>query len=84
VLLPPAPGEASAILALLRGGEAWSTSALATAIGSAQRTVQRALVALRDDGRVTCVGRGRAQRWIARPPEGFATNLLLAARPPSA
>jgi len=84
VLLPPAPGEASAILALLRGGESWSTSALATAVGSAQRTVQRALVALRDEGRVVAVGRGRAQRWIARPAEGFATNLLLALRPPSA
>jgi hypothetical protein len=80
VLLPPAPGEASALLALLRGGESWSTSALATAIGSSQRTVQRALVALRDDGRVEALGRGRSQRWIARPPEGFATTLLLVTR----
>jgi DNA-binding transcriptional ArsR family regulator len=83
VLLPPAPGEASALLALLRGGESWSTSALATAMGSSQRTVQRALVALRDEGRVEVTGRGRSQRWVARPPEGFATTLLLVTRGPN-
>jgi hypothetical protein len=80
VLLPPAPGEASALLALLRGGESWSTSALATALATSQRTVQRALTALRDEGRVEGIGRGRAQRWVARPPEGFATTLLLVVR----
>ena len=79
-LLPPAPGEASALLALLRAGEAWSTSALATALGKSRRTVQRALVTLRDEGRVELTGRGSAQRWIARPPEGFATSLLLVVR----
>jgi len=77
VLLPPEPGEASAVLALLRAGESWSTSALAAAVGTSQRTVQRALLALRDNGRVEATGRGRAQRWVARPPEGFATALLL-------
>jgi hypothetical protein len=80
VLLPPAPGEASALLALLRGGESWSTSALARALGTSQRSVQRALLALRDAGRVEAVGRARAQRWVARPPEGFATTLLLVVR----
>jgi DNA-binding transcriptional ArsR family regulator len=83
VLLPPAPGEASALLALLRGGESWSTSALAAAMGTSQRTVQRALLALRDAGRVEGLGGGRAQRWVARPPEGFATTLLLVVRGPS-
>jgi hypothetical protein len=76
-LLPPAIGEASALLALLRGGESWSTSALAGAIGSSQRTVQRALSALHEEGRVEVSGRGRSQRWVARPPQGFATALLL-------
>ena len=33
VLLPPSPGEASQLLALLGGGEAWSTSGLAEATG---------------------------------------------------
>ena len=80
VLLPPAPGETSALLALLRGGESWTTSALATAMGTSQRTVQRALIALHDEGRVEAIGRGRAQRWVARPPEGFATTLLLVVR----
>jgi len=83
VLLPPAPGESSSLLALLRGGESWTTSALAAAMGTTQRTVQRALVALRDDGHVEGTGRGRSQRWIARPPEGFATSLLLVMRGPN-
>ena len=80
VLLPPAEGEASALLALLRGGESWSTSALAAATGTSQRTVQRALMVLRDQGRAEGIGSGRSQRWVARPPEGFATTLLLVVR----
>lgn len=80
LLLPPASGEASALLALLRGGESWCTSALAVAMGQSQRTVQRALTALRDEGRIEGLGAGRAQRWVARPPEGFATTLLLVMR----
>ena len=83
VLVPPVAGEESAILALLRAGESWTTSALATAMGSAQRTVQRALAALLAEGRVEATGRGRSQRWVARPPAGYATNLLLVARPRS-
>src|SRR5687768_13664833 len=50
VLRPPAEGEASALLALLRGGEAWATSALAAAVGKSQRAVQRALSSLERDG----------------------------------
>jgi hypothetical protein len=83
VLLPPAPGEASALLALLRGGESWSTSALAAALGRSQRTVQRALLSLRDDGRAEATGRGRTQRWVATAPKGFATSLLLVTHGPS-
>src|SRR5207344_94762 len=38
VLLPPQPGDESAILALLRSGESWSTSGLAAALAKSQRT----------------------------------------------
>jgi hypothetical protein len=83
VLLPPTSSEASAVMSLLRAGESWSTSALAAAMGASQRTVQRALIALRDEERVEGIGRGRTQRWIARPKEGFATALLLVSRAPN-
>ncbi|HEY6081579.1 MAG TPA: helix-turn-helix domain-containing protein, partial [Polyangiaceae bacterium] len=79
VLLPPAEGEASALLALLRGGEAWATSALAAAVGKSQRAVQRALLLLERDGKVRAVGAGRARRWVGAPTSGFATTLLLVA-----
>lgn len=79
VLLPPADGEASAVLALLRGGEAWATSGLARAIGKSQRAVQRALSALERDGKVRSIGSGRARRWVGAPSLGFTTTLLLLA-----
>jgi hypothetical protein len=44
VLVPPIDGEQASLLALLADGAAWSTSALALALGDSQRTVQRALV----------------------------------------
>ncbi len=77
VLLPPLPGEAAALQALLADGQAWSTSALALALGESQRNVQRSLAELEAKGRVRSVGRGRAQRWVAAPLSGFATTLLL-------
>src|SRR6187399_3121660 len=79
LLLPPGDGEASKLLALLRGGEAWATSALAAAVGKSQRAVQRALVALEHEGKVRAVGAGRARRWIGAPSTGFTTTLLLVA-----
>jgi len=42
VLAPPVDGEHASVLALLADGEAWSSSALALALGASQRTVQRA------------------------------------------
>jgi hypothetical protein len=78
LLLPPAPGEASALVALLAAGESWSTSALAAAVGLSQRSVQRALTTLLEEGRVQAVGRGRSRRWTAPQAAGFATTLLLA------
>ena len=79
VLLPPDDGEASALFALLRGGDAWATSALAAAVGKSQRAVQRALSALESDGKVRFVGAGRARRWVRAPSDGIATTLLLVA-----
>jgi hypothetical protein len=79
VLLPPAAGEASALFSLLRGGEAWATSALARALGKSQRAVQRALSAMERDGKVRPSGAGRSRRWVAAPAAGFTTTLLLVA-----
>ncbi|HYQ17862.1 MAG TPA: helix-turn-helix domain-containing protein, partial [Polyangiaceae bacterium] len=78
-LLPPADGEASSLLSLLSSGEAWSTSALAAAIGKSQRAVQRALGELTAQGKVRALGDGPARRWIAAPSTGIATTLLLVA-----
>lgn len=77
LLLPPIDGDAAALLALLADGAAWSTSALALALGASQRTVQRALAELEAAGRVRSIGRSRAQRWLAPPLAGFTTHLLL-------
>lgn len=84
VLLPPIDDERASLLALLADGEAWSTSALALALGASQRTVQRALVELEATGQVRAIGRARAQRWLAPSLTGFTTILLLpAALPPA-
>ena len=79
LLAPPIESPDAAVLALLADGEAWSTSALALALGSSQRTVQRALVALEEAGQVRALGRGRSRRWLSAPVAGFATTLLLPA-----
>ena len=81
VLAPPIESPDAAVLALMADGEAWSTSALALALGSSQRTVQRALSALEASGKVRTLGRGRARRWLSAPISGFATTLLLPALP---
>ncbi|MES2187272.1 MAG: helix-turn-helix domain-containing protein [Pseudomonadota bacterium] len=83
VLAPPIDGEQGALVALLSDGAAWSTSALALALGDSQRTVQRALAELEAAGRVRSIGRARAQRWLAPPLAGFTTILLLPAALPS-
>jgi len=77
VLAPPIDGPAGSILALLEGGESWSTSALACAFGSSQRTIQRALRQLDEAAAVRAVGRSRSRRWLAPALGGFATTLLL-------
>ncbi|WP_193212827.1 HTH domain-containing protein [Luteolibacter marinus] len=77
VLAWPADEEHGAVLAFLADGEAWSSSALALALGVSQRTVQRSLDALSEAGKVQWFGRGRARRWITPSVPGFATILLL-------
>ena len=69
----------AAVLAFLADGEAWSSSALALALGLSQRTVQRALDQLGAAGKVQSFGRGRARRWMTPPVPGFTTTLLLPA-----
>ncbi|MBL8319090.1 MAG: helix-turn-helix domain-containing protein [Burkholderiaceae bacterium] len=84
VLAPPIDGDDASLVALLSDGAAWSTSALALAVGASQRTVQRALVELEAAGRVRSIGRARTQRWLSPPLAGFTTILLLpAALPPA-
>ncbi|MEJ8846153.1 helix-turn-helix domain-containing protein [Variovorax rhizosphaerae] len=77
VLAPPVDGEQGALVALLSDGAAWSTSALALALGASQRTVQRALADLEAEGRVRAIGQARARRWLSPPLAGFTTILLL-------
>ncbi|QSQ13893.1 helix-turn-helix domain-containing protein [Myxococcus landrumensis] len=77
VLAPPVEGAGGAVLALLADGEHWSTSALALVLGASQRTVQRVLSSLAEDGQVRALGSGRARRWVAPPVIGFTTTLLL-------
>ena len=79
VLAWPAEEAHASVLALLADGEAWSSSALATALGTSQRTVQRALDALGAAGKAQSVGDGRSRRWITPPLPGFTTVLLLPA-----
>jgi hypothetical protein len=82
VLMPPIDGDEASLLALLADGAAWSTSALALALGASQRTVQRALVELEAAGQARSLGRARAQRWLSPPLAGFTTILLLPAALP--
>jgi hypothetical protein len=79
VLAPPIDGDEASLVALLSDGAAWSSSALAMALGASQRTVQRALVDLEAAERVRSIGRARARRWLLPPLAGFTTILLLPA-----
>jgi hypothetical protein len=79
VLAQPVEARHAEVLALLADGEWWSSSALALALGTGQRTLQRALDTLATAGKVQAFGRGRARRWTTPPMPGFATTLLLPA-----
>jgi hypothetical protein len=79
VLAQPIEEAHASVFAFLVDGESWSSSALALALGTSQRTVQRALDALAAAGKVQSFGRGRARRWMTPPVPGFTTTLLLPA-----
>lgn len=79
VLAWPAEEEHGAVLALLADGESWSSSALSLALGTSQRTAQRALDSLAAAGKVHAVGRARSRRWVTAPISGFTSTLLLPA-----
>ena len=79
VLARPMEEEHAAVLAFLADGESWPTSALALALGTSQRSVQRALDDLAEGGKVQAYGAGRTRRWMTPPLPGIATTLLLPA-----
>jgi hypothetical protein len=79
VLARPVEDQHAAVLAFLADGESWSSSALSLALGTSQRTVQRALDSLAAAGKVQSFGKGRARRWVTPPVPGFTTTLLLPA-----
>jgi hypothetical protein len=77
VLARPIEEAHAAVLALLVDGESWSSASLGLALGTSQRTVQRALDSLARAGKVQSFGNGRARRWMTPPIPGFTTTLLL-------
>jgi hypothetical protein len=77
VLAPLVEERHGAVLAFLADGEAWSSTALAIALGVSPRTVQRALDQLMAAGKVQSFGRARARRWLTPSVPGFPTSLLL-------
>src|SRR5207247_11390084 len=79
VLAPPVEEEHARVLAFLADEESWSSSALALALATSQRTVQRALDSLAAAGKAQSFGRGRARRWMTPPMPGFTMTLLLPA-----
>lgn len=83
VLARPVEERHAAVLAFLADGESWSSSALALALGTSQRSVQRAVDSLAAAGKVQSFGRGRARRWMTPPVPGFTTTLLLPAPLPN-
>jgi hypothetical protein len=83
VLAQPVEEKHATVLGFLADGESWSSSALALALGTSQRNVQRALDSLAADGKVQSFGRGRARRWMTPPVPGFTTTLLLPTPLPS-
>jgi hypothetical protein len=79
VLAHPVEERHAAVLAFLADGESWSSSALALAMGTSQRSVQRALDSLAAAGKAQSYGGGRARRWLTPTVPGFTTTLLLPA-----
>jgi DNA-binding transcriptional ArsR family regulator len=82
VLAWPVEEKHADVLALLADGESWSSSALAIALDTSQRSVQRALDSLAAARKVQSFGRGRARRWTMPLVPRFTTVLLLPASLP--
>jgi tetratricopeptide (TPR) repeat protein len=80
-LAPRLEEQHASVLAILADGESWSSSALALALGTSPRTVQRALDSLAATGKVQPSGRGRARRWMTPSVPGLPTTLLLPGPP---
>ena len=80
VLAPPIDGDQASLLALLADGAAWSTSALALALGASQRTVQRALVELEAAGRVRSIGAGARAALAGAAARGIHDDLVTPCR----
>lgn len=81
LVMPLEESPASRVLSLMQGGEPWSASSLAVALGVSERTVQRSLGELDEAGKVGSTGAGRARRWV-RLLE-IPTDLLLPPTRPS-
>ncbi len=77
VLALPVDERHAAVLAFLADGEPWSSSALALALGTSQRSVQRSLDSLAATGKAQSFGGGRSRRWLTPTVPGFTTTLLL-------
>jgi hypothetical protein len=77
VLARPVEEKYASVLAFLADGGSWSSSGLALALGTSQRTVQRALDSLAAADKVQSFGDGRSRRWTTPPMTGFTTTLLL-------
>jgi tetratricopeptide (TPR) repeat protein len=76
VLARPVEEEHAAVLAFLADGESWSSSALALALGTSQRTVQRALDSL-------AVVRSRASSSLDDPARTGIHDDLVTPRAPA-
>jgi hypothetical protein len=83
VLAPPVEEQHGPVLAFLADGESWSSSALAIALSTSPRTVQRALEDLAAAGKVQSFGQGPARRWTIPSVPGFPSTLLLPGPLPS-
>lgn len=73
----PVDEEHTAVLAFLADGESWSSSALALALGTSQRTGQRALDSLAATGKVQPVGRGSGAPLDDAAGEGIHDALVV-------
>ncbi|MGH1342248.1 MAG: helix-turn-helix domain-containing protein [Nannocystales bacterium] len=77
LLVPPFDGPGASVRALLADGAAWSTAALAAALGVSVRTAQRMIKSVVESGAVAAVGLGKARRWVLMPSMALRTPLLL-------